>query len=467
MGISRRTVWKAGGTAAIVTSTLTEVKMVQKNQLRSFPSLRSAATFMLALAIIAASLVLPARAQAENTFNLGLVTFLSGGAAGPFGVPARNAAELVVEAINKGTLPAPYNSKGIAGLNISPTIIDEAGGGTKQVGEFRNLVQRKNVDAVIGYISSGDCLAIAPVAEELGALTIFFDCGTPRIFEENSYKYVFRTGPTSTMDNVAAARYALDLNPKLKSVAGINQNYAWGQDSWNDFKGALEVLKPGVEVKTEQFPKIYAGQYGSEISSLMVEQPEFIHSSFWGGDMEGLVLQGAARGLFDDYKGIFTCGETAMFRLSDQIAEGSIIGGRGPFGVYAPENALNNWFRKNYIARFGTPPTYPSYKMAQALLGLKTAADKAGPGKAGKPSKEAIIAALENLEFQAPSGTVKMALGKGHQAVQEMVYGQYTYKNGQPEVYNVKRYPAKCVTPPEGVSSAEWIKTDLAKTSCN
>ena len=56
---------------------------------------------------------------------------------------------------------------------------------------------RQNVDIVIGYISSGDCLAIAPVAEELKKLTILFDCGTPRIFEDASYKYVFRTGPTA------------------------------------------------------------------------------------------------------------------------------------------------------------------------------------------------------------------------------------------------------------------------------
>jgi len=427
---------------------------------------RRASLLLTILFSVTISVGMSASAFAEASFNLGLVTFLSGGAAGPFGVPARNAAELVIEAINKGTLPSPYNTKGVAGLAIEPTIVDEAGGGTKQVGEFRNLVQRKNVDAVIGYISSGDCLAIAPVAEELGALTIFFDCGTPRIFEENSYRHVFRTGPTSTMDNVAAARYALDLDPNLKSVAGINQNYSWGHDSWNDFKTSLEVLKPRVEVKTEQFPKIYAGQYGSEISTLMVKRPQFIHSSFWGGDMEGLVLQGAARGLFEDHKGIFTCGETAMFRLSDQIADGTIIGGRGPFGVYAPKNDLNDWFRSNYIARYGTPPTYPSYKMAQALLGLKAAADKAGVGKAGKPSQDSIISALENLEFQAPSGTVRMALGKGHQAVQEMVYGQYRYKNGKPEVYNVKRYPAECVNPPDGVKSGDWIKTSLAKTPC-
>jgi len=35
------------------------------------------------------------------------------------------------------------------------------------VQELRNLYQRDNVDVVLGYIGSGDCLAVAPIAEEL------------------------------------------------------------------------------------------------------------------------------------------------------------------------------------------------------------------------------------------------------------------------------------------------------------
>ena len=49
----------------------------------------------LGCAIAAAALAAtPAAAQQAGTLKLGIVTFLSGGAAGPFGVPARNAAEL-------------------------------------------------------------------------------------------------------------------------------------------------------------------------------------------------------------------------------------------------------------------------------------------------------------------------------------------------------------------------------------
>ena len=404
--------------------------------------------------------------QAQATFKLGIVTFLSGGAAGPFGIPSKNAADLVIEAVNAGSLPAPYNTKGIAGAKIDAVVIDEAGGTGKQVTEYRNLVQRQNVDAVIGYISSGDCLGIAPVAEELKKLTIFFDCGTPRIFEDKSYKYVFRTGPSAVMDSVGAARYVLGINPNITVVNGINQNYAWGQDSWNDFIKALQKLKPGVKVGTSQMPNLGAGQYSAEVSTLMVNEAQFVHSSFWGGDMEGLVLQGSARGLFDKQKPILTAGETAMFRLAEQIPDGAVIGGRGPFGVFAPDSALNKWFRDAYEKKYNTPPTYPSYKMAQAVLALKAAAEKAAAKKKGAPTADDIIAALENLEFEAPGGKVRMSLGKGHQAAQEMVYARYKKVGGKPTVENVVRYPAECVTPPDGMTSDQWIEKGFPGANC-
>lgn len=421
--------------------------------------------------IAGALLAMPGASAQEDakSVKLGIVTFLSGAAAGPFGVPARNAAELTIEAINAGKLPAPYDKPGINGLPIETTIVDEAGGTTKQVTEYRNLAQRAGVDAVIGYISSGDCLAIAPLADELKLLTIFFDCGTPRIFEDASYKYLFRTGGHATMDGVGAARYLLSKKPDVKTVSGINQNYAWGQDSWNDFSAAMKALKPDVTITSSpQFPKLGAGQYGAEISALLVEKPDVVHSSLWGGDMEALVLQGKARGLFEGRTVILTPGETAMFRLAKEMPEGTIIGGRGPHGVLAPDNALNTWFRTAYEDRFNAPPTYPSYKMVQALLGLKSAMEKAAAGKPGLPDKDATVAAFENLSFETPSGEVRMALGKGHQAVQSIAYGTYAYDKeaGKPQLVDVVSYPAECVNPPEGMKSIDWINGGFKGAKC-
>src|SRR6266446_88543 len=170
----------------------------------------------LAIGGLVAGALAPFGAAAQAPVKIGVVAFLSGPAASPFGVPAKNAADFVIDELNSGKGPAPYGKTGFGGSRIETVVVDEAGSSTTQVTEFRNLVQRHNVDLVIGYISSGNCLAIAPDAEELRKFTNFFDCGTPRIFEDAAYKYVFRTSSTATKDSVGAALYVTDVKQNIK-----------------------------------------------------------------------------------------------------------------------------------------------------------------------------------------------------------------------------------------------------------
>ncbi len=411
-----------------------------------------------------ATLAVPGQAQAqEETVKIGFVTFLSGGAAGPFGVPARNAAELMVQEINAGTVPGVYNTSGIGGAMIESIFVDE--NSKQKNADYLRLVERDEVDMVVGYISSGSCKAIAPEAEKAETLTILFDCGTPQIFEEivTDPQYTFRTGGHATMDNVAAVRYLANAGVEVNSIAGINQNYAWGQDSWRDFSASIAQINSGSTVATEQFPKIYAGQYGSEISALLTSRPDVVHSSFWGGDMEAFIIQGSARGIFERSKVVLTTGETAMHRLGAQMPDGTIIGARGPHGNLAPDSELNTWFSAAYFDRFGTLPTYPSYKMAQALLGVKAAADKAG-----STDQAAVIAALTGLEWEGPSGMVSMALANGHQAIQDTAYGTYQYDKDSDTatLVDVVRFNAECVNPPAGVNSIDWINGGFQGANC-
>jgi branched-chain amino acid transport system substrate-binding protein len=260
------------------------------------------------------------------------------------------------------------------------------------------------------------------------------------------------------MDSVGAALYVKDARANIKSIAGLNQNYAWGQDSWSDFELAMKVLVPNLEVKTSQMPKLFAGQYNAEISALLGAKADVIHSSFWDGDLEALILQGGPRGLMKSSMTILTTGETAMHKLGAQIPDGTVLGARGPFGPYAPDNAYNRWFSQGFEKRFSAPPNYASYQMAQAILGVKLAWEKAQAASGKRPSNEQVGAALESMTFEGPGGTVRMAIGKGHQAIMETAYGTTRLVNGKLTLVNVKRYPAEKVNPPEGVKSADWIK---------
>ena len=431
----------------------------------------------LAVLLSAALMVGGGSALAKDEVVMAVPAFLTGGGGAAFGVPGKNGAELVVDAINAGTLPAPYNKKGLGGAKIKAIYYDEAGGNTKQVTEMRTRLQQDKVDLFVGFISSGTCTAVAPVAEELKVLTLMTICGTPRVFEElvKKPKYLFRTINTATASNVSLAHYVAQKMAKKNGYTGINQNYAWGQDSWRDFDLAMKVLAPKmIQTSTPLFPKLFGGQFGTEISSLLLAPEEIIHSSVWAGDLEGLILQGNARGLFKKKTFLFTVGDSGVYRMGKQFPSGALVGARGPYGIYAnaelDKSPLNVWFQKEYRARYKEQPNQASYQYAQGVVAAKYAYDEATNSNGGKfPSTEQVIAALTNAEFQSISGKVKMAIGDGHQAITEDHWGEMAWsdKLGEPTVKNIVRYKAECVNPPDKVDSVEWIKGGMKGAKCS
>ncbi|WP_269495944.1 ABC transporter substrate-binding protein [Castellaniella sp. S9] len=407
---------------------------------------------------------MPLTSSAAEPLKVGLVSFFSGPVSGPVGIPSRNGADLIIEAINAGKLPAPYSGIGIGGRLIEPTYVDEA---VEPVSEYRNLVQRQGVDAVIGYASSGSCLGVAPIAEELKTLTLLYYCGSVRTFEEGPKKYVFRTMNSQDVENIAAARYVLSTNKDVKAVSGINQNYGWGQESWRDFTKTLQQLKPDIQVETALFPKIFAGQYGAEITALSRNPTDIIHSSFWGGDLDAFILQAAPRSLLKKQTAVLTTGGTAMRSLSKQIPDGTIIGVRGNGGVLAPESDFNNWFRDAYEKKYGEQPSFPAYYMGQAVLALKAAGDKAYAATQKAPSVDEIREALVGLTYETPAGPIAMARHNGHQAATDIAYGTFKLEDGKPTLINVKRYTPECVIAPEGTKSLDWIEAGFPGAKCD
>jgi branched-chain amino acid transport system substrate-binding protein len=420
-------------------------------------------------ALAAATLLAAGSAFAQETFKLGVVTFLSGPAAESFGVPAGNAAKMIVEQFNKGTAPAPYNKTGFGGMKIEMVMIDEAGGAAKQVQEMRNLYQRENVDAIVGYIGSGDCLAVAPAAEEMKKLLVLFDCGTPRIFEDGAYKYVFRTSSHATMDNVSLTRYLKSRNIKADTFNMINQDYAWGQDSRADFMAAMGVLLPNAKPGADLLPKFGAGQYGTEVSALASRPANLTYSSMWGGDLQAFILQAGARGALKDTTLVLSAADHVLPGLLDKVPDGTVLGARGAYGILSAKSPLNDWFQGAYQQATGVPPVQASYRVTQALMGLKLAVEKALPANNGKkPTAEQIAAALRNSSWNTPGGEIKMAIGNGQQAIQGTAIGRTKYDAATKRVIatDIQTFPAECVMPPERVRSLDWIKGGMQGAKC-
>ena len=122
----------------------------------------------------------------------------------------------------------------------------------------------------------------------------------------------------------------------------------------------------------ELFPKLFAGEFGAEISTLLTSKSQALHSSFWDGDLEGFIYQSEARGLSKRMPLVGTTAEASIWRLRDKMPDGTIIGGRGPNGPLAPKSATAIPTTVAMALAVGLPALAAMSSTALALLRSRT-----------------------------------------------------------------------------------------------
>ena len=226
--------------------------------------------------------------SAQETVKVGIVSFLTGPAAGPFGIPGKNAADVVIAAINDGSIPAPYNSAGLGGAKIEPVMVDEAGSSATQVTEYRNLVQRSGVDAVVGYIALGRLPGGRTGGRRAEEVHYPLRLRHAAHLRGVKYEYVFRSRRHATMDNVgrgplreAQKCRSSPLSASTRTMPGARIP---GATSPGD-----ESPEPDEKVDKEPIPKVRSPvQFGTEISTLLTCGLEGDPSEPVGRRSEGL-----------------------------------------------------------------------------------------------------------------------------------------------------------------------------------
>src|SRR5690606_7108279 len=197
---------------------------------------------------------------------------------------------------------------------------------------------------------------------------------------------------------VAQVIYLMKKHPDFKTLAIVNQDYAWGRDSRDIFLAALKKFKPDVKVVAEMFPKFGASDFSTEISRLQALRPDVILSTSWGGDLDNFVRQASQRNLFKNSTFVLSLAESSLERLGKALPEGVIVGARGDHYWQHPEtkdDPAHKEFIKKFHDKTGAYPIYSVYHMAQALAGLKAGFEKAIKDNGGAwPTPEQVAAAM-------------------------------------------------------------------------
>jgi branched-chain amino acid transport system substrate-binding protein len=414
------------------------------------PIVKLAATL---LALLAAGSTF-AQAAKPQEIRLGMSTFMTGPAS-VLGAPAKVAADMWIEEFN--------TAGGIDGVKFRPTWIDEGQGADKFLSEYRRLAQEPGEKVMLSAISSGYCNALAPVAEDLKVINVLWECSTEKVLEERHYKYVFRTGPNATMEMVAAVLHLLRVKPDLKTIAVVNQDYAWGRDSWEIFQNTLMALRPDVKVVAEMFPKFGAPDFSTEVTRLQALKPDVVLSTAWGGDLDTFLRQASQRGLLKASTFVLPLADSSLERLGNAIPPGVLVGFVGD-GYFADPEFANDPVTKSFVQKFkaktGAYPNFAVYHMVQALTATSVAYRQAIAANKGQwPTTDQLAATFLKLEYRGLSRPIRMR--EDGQALQGQLYG-VTRKDPAhpfPVVGQLTYFPADIVAAPVGQKSPAWVKT--------
>jgi branched-chain amino acid transport system substrate-binding protein len=295
-------------------------------------------------------------------------------------------------------------------------------------------------------------------------MNFMWDCGAASILEAKKYRYNFRTQANATPEMLAVLVYLLKTKPDFKTIAVVNQDYAWGRESWEIFSTALKQMKPDVQVVAELFPKFGAPDYSTEVSRLMALRPDVVFTTAWGGDLDTLVRQSGQRGLLQQSTFILAIGESSIQRLGKDLPEGLIIGARGDHWFLHPEmkgNAEFKAFNEAFKAKTSRWPIYPVYHMKQAFAALQGAYDKAIKANGGKwPTREQVVDAASGLEFVGYGRPVRLR-PEDNQGLEAQLVGVSKKADGFDHMVldNMMIFDAAKITTPAGKKSVDWLKT--------
>ena len=342
-------------------------------------------TKLLASTLLAMGMTAPAFAQDvpasanDDVLKIGLVYTLSGPPAA-LGEQARDGFMLAAEKMGE-----------IGGMKTEIIVIDDEGKPDLAAEKARELVQRENVDFVVGPIFSNILMAMVQPVTSTGTILISTNAGTSTLAGEACNPNFFTTSYQNDQNHEVMGAYAEQQG--YTNVFLMTPNYQAGKDSQAGFKHSYTGGTAG-EVYTE------LGQldFSSELAQIAAFQPDAVFTFMPGGMGVNLVKQYSQAGLTSiPFLSAFTVDETTLPATQDAAL--GLLGGAN----WAPDmdNEANETFVTEYIAKYEhVPGTYAMQAYDAAQL-IDSAVKKLG---GDLTDRDALRAAIHEADFDSPRG---------------------------------------------------------------
>lgn len=347
--------------------------------------------------------------EANAPIKIGVLASMTG-ALESYGKQTTRGFELGIDYATGGT-------KAVNGRPIEIIVEDTETKSDVAVQKATKLLDTDKVDFLVGSSSSGDTLAVLPLAEEYQKVMVVEPAVADSITGESWHKYVFRTARNSSQDAIAGAAAIAKKDVKIATFA---PDSAFGRDGIKAFKSAAEKL--GATIVSEEYADAKATDFTANIQKIIDAKPDFLFVVWAGAN--------APWKQFQDMKvqqqGIkISTGAPDIAALKTM---NDLVGMEG-FTVYyydLPTNEVNKWLVEEHKKRFnGEVPDLFTPGGMSAAIAIVEALKKTN----GDTDPEKLIPAMEGMTFETPKGTMKFR-PEDHQALQTIYAIKLEKKDG-------------------------------------
>lgn len=333
-----------------------------------------------------------------GTIKIGVLASLTG-ALESYGKQTKNGFELGIDYATGGTME-------VNGKKIEVVYEDTETKPEVAVQKATKLLEDDKVDFLVGSSSSGDTLAVLPLAEEYEKIMVVEPAVADSITGAEFNEYIFRTGRNSSQDAYAAAAAIAGKGVKIATFA---PDYSFGWDGVNAFKSAAEKL--GAEIVLEEYADPAATDFTSNLQKVIDAKPDYLFVVWAGANSPWNQIAD----LKIQEKGIkISTGAPDIIALKFM---NPLIGMEG-FSVYyhtLPQNDVNKWLVEEHQKRFNEVPDLFTPGGMSAAISIVEALKKSE----GDADAKKLIGIMEGMSFETPKGTMTFR-EEDHQALQSM-----------------------------------------------
>ncbi|MED4886289.1 substrate-binding domain-containing protein [Lysinibacillus fusiformis] len=333
-----------------------------------------------------------------GTIRIGVLASLTG-ALESYGKQTQRGFDLGVEYATGGTME-------VSGKKIEIVYEDTETKPEVAVQKATKLLEDDQVDFLVGSSSSGDTLAVLPLAEEYEKIMVVEPAVADSITGSEFNEYIFRTGRNSSQDAYAAAAAIAGDGVKIATFA---PDYSFGWDGVDAFKTAAEKL--GAEIVLEEYADPAATDFTSNLQKVIDAKPDYLFVVWAGANSPWNQIAD----LKIQEKGIkISTGAPDIIALQFM---NPLVGMEG-FSVYyhtLPQNDVNKWLVEEHQKRFNeVPDLFTPGGMSAAISIVEALKKSDGDADANK-----LIDVMEGMSFETPKGTMTFR-EEDHQALQSM-----------------------------------------------